>query len=193
MRRCAPRAKKSCCCLMVSAKTTSHARSRNFDFVAAREQLFAALGLRAVHEAHADHLRQRRAVAHRGQFAHRAAVAQDRLAAPGEEIGRWKGEDQEPLGEFAARRGALAKRLLLFTFPATELFAWGGEPILRDGAPVGELTSVGYSAALGQMVGMGFVHGAQPETAQQLLASRYEIEVSGVRVPARASLRGAIP
>src|SRR5687768_13033051 len=40
----------------------------------------------------------------------------------------------------------LAKRLLMFTFPATALFAWGGEPILRDGRPVGELSSVGYSA-----------------------------------------------
>lgn len=89
-----------------------------------------------------------------------------------------------------APRDALAKRLLMFTFPATELFAWGGEPILRDGAPAGELTSVGYSALLGQMVGMGFIHGAQPERADQLLASRYEIEVSGARVPARASLKG---
>ena len=57
-----------------------------------------------------------------------------------------------------APRGELAKRLLIFSFPATELFAWGGEPILRDELPVGELTSVGYSGALGQMVGMGFVH-----------------------------------
>ena len=51
----------------------------------------------------------------------------------------------------------LAKRLLMFTFPATDLFAWGGEPILRDGKPVGELSSVGYSATLSCMVGMGFV------------------------------------
>ena len=93
----------------------------------------------------------------------------------------------------AAPRGELAKRLLIFIFPATELFAWGGEPILRDGRPVGELTSVGYSATLAQMVGMGFVHGAQPERAEQLLSSRYEIEVSGARVPARPSVRAPWP
>ena len=92
-----------------------------------------------------------------------------------------------------APRGELAKRLLTFTFPATELFAWGGEPILRDGAPVGELTSVGYSATLGQMVGMGFVHGAQPERAEQVLGSRYEIEVSGAKVAARASMKAPWP
>ena len=92
-----------------------------------------------------------------------------------------------------APRGELPKRLLIFTFSATELFAWGGEPILRDGAPVGELTSVGYSAALGQMVGMGFVHGAQAERAEQLLASRYEIEVSGARVAAHARVKAPWP
>jgi 4-methylaminobutanoate oxidase (formaldehyde-forming) len=92
-----------------------------------------------------------------------------------------------------APRSELAKRLPIFTFPATELFAWGGEPILRDGAPVGELTSVGYSAELGQMVGMGFVHGAQPERAEQVLGSRYEIEVSGVKVAARASVKAPWP
>jgi 4-methylaminobutanoate oxidase (formaldehyde-forming) len=91
-----------------------------------------------------------------------------------------------------APRHELSRRLLLFTFPATELFAWGGEPILRDGAPVGELTSVGYSAALQCMVGMGFVHGAVPERAERLLASSYEVEVSGTRVPARAALKGAL-
>jgi 4-methylaminobutanoate oxidase (formaldehyde-forming) len=76
---------------------------------------------------------------------------------------------------------ALSKRLLMFTFPATELFAWGGEPILREGRPVGELSSVGYSATLGCMVGMGLVHAEDT-------GGRYEIEVSGARVAAQASL-----
>jgi len=76
----------------------------------------------------------------------------------------------------------LAKRLLMFTFPATELFAWGGEPILRDGKPLGELSSVGYSATLGCMVGMGFVHSED-------IGGSYEIEVSGTKVAAKASLK----
>ena len=98
--------------------------------------------------------------------------------------------------EFAVRRDkreppkpGLAKRLLMFTFPATELFAWGGEPILRDDKPVGELTSVGYSASLGTMVAMGFVYSAKPETARGVLAGRYEIEVSGRVVAAKAALK----
>ncbi len=92
-----------------------------------------------------------------------------------------------------APRNELAKRLLVFTFPATELFAWGGEPILREGKPVGELTSVGYSAALGQMVAMGFVHCSKPESAAETLAGRYQIEISGSRVPAQATLKAPWP
>jgi glycine/D-amino acid oxidase-like deaminating enzyme/glycine cleavage system aminomethyltransferase T len=81
------------------------------------------------------------------------------------------------------------KKLLMFTFPATELFAWGGEPILRDGRPVGELSSVGYSVSLGCMVAMGFVHANGPASAEGFLAGNYEIEVSGTKVSAQASLK----
>jgi len=93
----------------------------------------------------------------------------------------------------AAPREPLAKRLVLFVFPETELFAWGGEPILRDGAPAGEIYSVGYSASLGAMVGMGNVHSARPETRDEVLRGRYEIEVSGERLPARAMLKAPWP
>ena len=93
----------------------------------------------------------------------------------------------------AAPRDAMTKRLLIFAFPATELFAWGGEPILRDGVPVGELTSVGYSATLGAMAGMGFVQSERAETVQQVLTGRYEIEVSGDTVAAQAMLRAPWP
>jgi glycine/D-amino acid oxidase-like deaminating enzyme/glycine cleavage system aminomethyltransferase T len=92
-----------------------------------------------------------------------------------------------------APRDALSKRLLLFTFSETRLFAWGGEAILRDGAPAGEISSAGYSAALGTMVGMGYVHSAQPQTRDEVLRGGYEIEVSGERVPARAMLRAPWP
>jgi glycine cleavage system aminomethyltransferase T len=74
----------------------------------------------------------------------------------------------------------------MFTFPATELLAWGGEPILRNGKPAGELSSVGYSATLECMVGMGFVYSED-------IDGTYEIEVSGRNVPAKASLKAPWP
>ena len=82
---------------------------------------------------------------------------------------------------------------MLFRSPETALFAWGGEPVLRDGAPAGELYSVGYSATLGGMVGMGFVHSATPQTRDQVLRGAWEVEVSGERVPARAMLKAPWP
>ena len=54
---------------------------------------------------------------------------------------------------------------------------------------MGELSSVGYSATLKSMVGMGTVRSNAPQTAEQMLASHYEIEVSGQRVSANASIR----
>ena len=103
-------------------------------------------------------------------------------------------------GEFIGReallgapRDALSQRLLIFLFPETRLFAWGGEPILRNGAPVGEIYSVGYSATLNAMVGMGYVHSVKPETREEILRGRYEIEISGERAPARAMLKAPWP
>ncbi|MGH8673765.1 MAG: FAD-dependent oxidoreductase, partial [Burkholderiales bacterium] len=92
-----------------------------------------------------------------------------------------------------APRDALAKRLVMFVFPETRLFAWGGEPILRDGAPAGEIYSVGYSASLAAMVGMGYVHSARPESRDEILRGRYEIEISGERALARAMLKAPWP
>jgi 4-methylaminobutanoate oxidase (formaldehyde-forming) len=92
-----------------------------------------------------------------------------------------------------APRDALSKRLVIFVFPETRLFAWGGEPILRDGAPVGEIYSAGYGASLSAMVGMGYVHSTKPETRDEVLRGRYEIEISGERTPARAMLKAPWP
>lgn len=89
----------------------------------------------------------------------------------------------------AASRTHLTRRLLTFSFPQTELFAWGGEPILRDGKPVGELSSVGYTATQGCMVGLGYVYSSAPETAKEVLASSFELEVSGRVVPAKAGIQ----
>ena len=55
-----------------------------------------------------------------------------------------------------------------------------------DGRPIGELSSVGYSATLGCMVGMGFVYSED-------ISGRYEIEVSGRNVPAEASHKAPWP
>ena len=88
----------------------------------------------------------------------------------------------------AKRAAGLERRLVQFllTDPAPMLFH--NEPILRDGQVVGYLTSGAYGHVLGSAVGLGYVP-CKGESADDVLASRYEIDVAGTRVAARASLR----
>ena len=62
------------------------------------------------------------------------------------------------------------------------------EPIYRDGDLVGYLSSGGYGHHLGAAIGLGYIPCAG-ETAAEVLASRYEIDVAGTRVAATASLK----
>ncbi|TDL78087.1 FAD-dependent oxidoreductase [Palleronia sediminis] len=89
----------------------------------------------------------------------------------------------------AARRetGPVA-RMVQFRLDDPEPLLFHAEPILRDGEVVGHLTSGGYGHSLGGAVGLGYVPCAG-ESAADVLASRYEIEVAGTRVAARASLK----
>ncbi|SIT77808.1 GcvT family protein [Pontibaca methylaminivorans] len=82
----------------------------------------------------------------------------------------------------------LERRLMLFRLEDSEPLLYHHEPILRDGDIVGYLTSGAYGHHLGAALGMGYVP-AGGESAADLLASSYEIDVAGRRVAAMASLR----
>jgi 4-methylaminobutanoate oxidase (formaldehyde-forming) len=71
------------------------------------------------------------------------------------------------------------KRLVRFTFDDPVAFPWGGEPILIDGRNVGEITSAGYSRALGRAVAMGYARAASPLTDAALVAAKCEADVAG--------------
>ncbi len=89
----------------------------------------------------------------------------------------------------AAKRAAgLDRRLVQFRLRDPEPLLYHNEPILRDGEIVGFLTSGAYGHHLGAAVGMGYVP-CRGESAAQVLASAYEIDVAGTRVAADASLR----
>ncbi|KAB1070286.1 GcvT family protein [Methylobacterium planeticum] len=90
----------------------------------------------------------------------------------------------------AARQAAPAHRLVaLFADLPGDVMAWGGELILADGGPVGEVTSAALSAAHGGLVGLGRIAtgGAAIDRAA-LDAGRFEIEIAGRRFPARLGL-----
>ncbi|MEO0391417.1 MAG: FAD-dependent oxidoreductase [Pseudomonadota bacterium] len=82
----------------------------------------------------------------------------------------------------------LNARLLQFKLTDPEPLLYHNEPVLRDGEIVGYLSSGAYGHALGAAVGMGYVPCAG-QSAADVLASTYEIDVSGTRVTAEASLR----
>ena len=89
----------------------------------------------------------------------------------------------------AKRNAGLARRLVQFKLSDPEPLLYHTEPVLRDGQVVGHLSSGAYGHTLGAAVGLGYVTCRPGEPAEELLSTRYEIEVAGDRVPADASLR----
>ncbi len=98
-------------------------------------------------------------------------------------------------GDFIGRDAVLKKRdegmqtrLLQFQLNDPEPLLYHNEPILRDGHIVGYLTSGNYGHYLGAAIGLGYVPcvGEKPD---EVLASRYQIEIAGERFDAKASLK----
>ena len=82
----------------------------------------------------------------------------------------------------------LENRMVQFKLTDPEPLLYHNEPVIRDGEIVGYLSSGSYGHHLGAAMGMGYVP-CKGETADQVLASSYEIDVAGSRVKADASLR----
>lgn len=88
----------------------------------------------------------------------------------------------------AKREAGLERRLVQFRLTDPEPMLYHNEPLLRDGEIVGYLSSGAYGHHLGGAMGLGYVP-CKGESAEQVLASSYEVDVAGVRVKAEASLR----
>jgi len=84
----------------------------------------------------------------------------------------------------AALGQPLRKKLLTFVLADSADYVWGGEAVLIDDQPVGELSSAGWSPRAGACVGLGYVRGP---AAQRLHAGTpVAIDLWGRRVPASA-------
>ncbi|TWO70895.1 FAD-dependent oxidoreductase [Caenimonas sedimenti] len=80
----------------------------------------------------------------------------------------------------AARGKPLRKKLVTLVLQDAAAYAWGGETILLDGEPAGELSSAGYSPLAQACVALGYLRGA---AAQQLHAGTpAEILLWGERI-----------
>jgi glycine cleavage system aminomethyltransferase T/glycine/D-amino acid oxidase-like deaminating enzyme len=85
------------------------------------------------------------------------------------------------------------KRLVTLAVDDANAFPWGGEPILRDGKGVGEVTSSGYSAKYGRAIVMGYVRADQAIDRDYVLAGKYELDIAGDRFSAKPLERPAYP
>jgi glycine cleavage system T protein len=99
-------------------------------------------------------------------------------------------------GDFIGREAVLAKRaagparrLVQFLLEHPQPLLYHAEPVLKNGTVVGFLTSGAYGHHLGAAVGLGYVPCRPGAPEAEVLDGRFEVEVAGERVPARASLR----
>ena len=88
----------------------------------------------------------------------------------------------------AKKEQGLKSRLVQFKLTDPEPLLYHNEPILRDGEIVGYTSSGAYGHHLGGAIGMGYIP-CEGESAADVLASSYEIDVMGTRVKAEASLK----
>jgi 4-methylaminobutanoate oxidase (formaldehyde-forming) len=90
-----------------------------------------------------------------------------------------------------ARSRPLTRRLVSVVLEDGEPLLWGGEALLRDGRPVGDLTSAAYGHTVGAAVGLGYVRRADDEAidAKWLETGKFEVDLAGVRLAARVGFR----
>ena len=110
-------------------------------------------------------------------------------------LGGRAASDKDFLGRtaLAAHREGLAaggprRRVVSLVLDDPEPTLWGGELVLRDGEPAGQVTSAAYGATVGAGVGLALVRSEGPVRQPDLDAAAWEIDLAGERWPARVSL-----
>ncbi|KAF5286680.1 hypothetical protein FQA39_LY16163 [Lamprigera yunnana] len=75
----------------------------------------------------------------------------------------------------------------------TDLWAWGGEPIYRNGVQVGICTTTGYGFTFKKQVCLGFVQNLVDDVPEKVTidfvqSGYYEVDIAGIRYPAKVNL-----
>ena len=102
------------------------------------------------------------------------------------------GKDIEFIGrrrtQSMAWRSPLKKRLACFTVEERNVVLLGRETILRNGEPVGYLTSGGYGYTVEKPIGFGYVRNANGVSDEYLTSGSYELVVAMERTKANIHL-----
>jgi 4-methylaminobutanoate oxidase (formaldehyde-forming) len=106
------------------------------------------------------------------------------------------GKKSGKYGDFIGREAVLRKKqqglskhLVQFKLEDPEPLLYHHEPVHRDGKLCGYVTSANYGHYLGGAVALGYVRCEKGETPEDFLRSRFEIDVGGTKVKAKASFK----
>ena len=75
-----------------------------------------------------------------------------------------------------------------FVVDDPEPMVWGGELLLRDGSPAGQVTSAAYGATVGASVGLALLRADRPVRQEDLDAAVFEIDLAGELFSVRPTL-----
>jgi 4-methylaminobutanoate oxidase (formaldehyde-forming) len=89
-------------------------------------------------------------------------------------------------------QGGPRRRLVSFVLDSPEPMLWGGELLLRDGEPAGQVTSAAWGATVGASVGLAYLRSDGPVTSDALASARFEVDVAGERFGLRPSLKAPL-
>jgi len=87
------------------------------------------------------------------------------------------------------REAGLTRRLVVFTLDDPEAYPIHDEPVYRDGALVGYVTSADYGHTLGRAVAFAYVGNEAGIEAGVITSGSYEIDIAGSRFHATPHLR----
>ena len=87
----------------------------------------------------------------------------------------------------AQRDAPLKKRLACFVCEDEAVVLIGRETILREGEPVGYLSSGGYGYTIGRPIGLGYLRRPEGVSDEWARSGRYELVVAEARTPCRMS------
>ncbi len=91
----------------------------------------------------------------------------------------------------AARAAGPRRKLVSFSLADPDVMLWGGELVLRDGVPAGQVTSAAWGASVGAGVGLAYLWDPDggPVDAEWVRAAAYDVAVGADLVAISVSLR----
>ncbi len=101
--------------------------------------------------------------------------------------------DKDFLGRAALADVRPRRRVVSFVLDDPEPMVWGGELLVRDGVPSGQVTSAAWGATVGASVGLASLRTDDwPVTAADLARGGFEVDVAGTRHRATVTLKAPL-